>query len=145
MSRLSTPRSSTAGATDAYSSAGDGFINPRLVSLFSANSTPFSYEGLATGVQFDSAATVVRGNRVTLSWTAVGGPFAQFRLERALDGVSFQEIAVIPGGAEPSSTFTDEIRGRASASIWYRLISTDMSGGEAQALIEVTRRGGERR
>lgn len=132
------------GSTDAHSASGDGNLNPKLVSLFSASSSPFSFGGLVTGVQFDSSATVVRGNRVTLSWSAVGGPFASFSLSRALDGVSFEPVATIPGSAQPTYTFTDEIKGRASASVWYRLVYTDVNGIEGQTLTEVTLRGGRR-
>jgi hypothetical protein len=130
------------GSTQTHSAGGSAFLNPKLVSLFSASSSPFSFGGLATGVQFDSSATVVRGNRVTLSWTTVGGPFSSFELSRALNGVDFEPIATIPGSASPTYTFTDEIRGRATASIWYRLVYTDVSGIEGQALTEVTLRTG---
>jgi len=133
------------GSTQAHSSGGNGFLNPKLVSLFSASSSAFSFGGLATGVQFDSSATVVRGNRVTLSWTAVGGPFSSFALSRALNGVDFEPVATIPGSAQPTYTFTDEIQGRASASIWYRIVYTDVSGIEGQALTEVNLRTGGRR
>jgi hypothetical protein len=133
-----------AGATETASTAGLAALSPKLVSLFSASSAKAAFGGLVSGVQFDDAATVVRGNRITLSWSVVGGSFTEFRLRRAFDGVSFVDIATIPATGQPSYSYTDEIRGRSSSRVFYELVAYEGGLATQHALTDVTLRGGKR-
>lgn len=129
-----------AGATVTSSTAGNSSLSPKLVSLFGANSAKTGFGGLVSGVQFDSSATKLQGNRVTVSWTAVGS-FTSFQLSRSFDSVNFSDLATIGATGAPSYSFTDELRGRTSAKVYYRVVALASDGSQTQALTEVSLRG----
>jgi hypothetical protein len=122
--------------------------NPSLVSLFSAASTRVSYSALAARVSFTNITA--QGNRVSIEFETVGAGFANFKIQRADDGVSFVDLGTVAGTGETSYSFIDSIRGRRPASPTYRIIAEDFDGNLTQIfqtvdLTEKPPQGGPRR
>ncbi len=117
-------------------------VNPSLVSLFSGNSTRVSFGALVSRVVFDREP-VVLGNRVTLSWSTIGGPFVEFRVQRSDNGIDFVDLGTVSATGADSYEFTDTFRGRRPMTATYRLIVVEPTG-ESQLLTSVDLSPGSR-
>jgi hypothetical protein len=114
----------------------NGHTNPGLMSLFSANSTRVSFQGLVARIDF-KPGRYENGN-VKLNWNAVG-EYLEFQLSRSLDnGVTFEPLATVdavPG--QENYSYVDPLRGRRSAGLTYRLIGMDSDGVPTQVFSKV--------
>jgi hypothetical protein len=130
------------GSVPNSTASGSAFTNDNVVSLFSANSTAFSFDALISTIALDVRSE--QANRVVGTIMAVGGPYVSFFVEFAGDGIRFEPLTTIEATGAEEYTFTHKVTGYRAAQSVYRVTGELADGNTIQILktVDLTRARG---